>query len=99
MRYAGVTKLNCCNHGDAYGGLRQPICYFGEPICYFGVSIAVPIQMRYKIILQDVGARHCRALTGVPHVNENRYITQYGSVSAKNLSGLTKIMHYKSWKY
>ncbi|WP_335082804.1 hypothetical protein [Nostoc sp.] len=20
VRYAGVTKLNCCNHGDAYGG-------------------------------------------------------------------------------
>jgi hypothetical protein len=29
--------------------------------------------MRYKIILQGVGARQCRALTGVPHVNENRY--------------------------
>ncbi|MBD2532472.1 hypothetical protein H6G97_23960 [Nostoc flagelliforme FACHB-838] len=32
--------------------------------------------MRYKIILQGVGARQCRAPTGVPHVNENRYIIQ-----------------------
>ena len=44
VRYAGVTKLNCCNHGDAYGYLRicycgEPICYFGERICYFGERI------------------------------------------------------------
>ncbi|QFS45261.1 hypothetical protein [Nostoc sphaeroides] len=30
--------------------------------------------MRYSIISQGVGARHCRALTGIPHGNENRYI-------------------------
>ncbi|MHC5724851.1 MAG: hypothetical protein ACYTXY_12055 [Nostoc sp.] len=36
---AGVTKLNCCNHGDAYGWLRLRICYFGELICYFGELI------------------------------------------------------------
>ncbi|MEH2055011.1 MAG: hypothetical protein V7K97_02270 [Nostoc sp.] len=29
--------------------------------------------MRYNITSQGVGARHCRAPTGVPHVNENRY--------------------------
>ncbi|XHR80545.1 MAG: hypothetical protein ACFKPT_20035 [Gloeotrichia echinulata GP01] len=29
--------------------------------------IALPIQMRYKIVSRDVGARHCRALTDVPH--------------------------------
>jgi len=31
------------------------------------VDIAVPIQMRYNIISPGVGARQCRALTGVPH--------------------------------
>ena len=31
------------------------------------MSIALPIQMRYKIVSRDVGARHCRALTDVPH--------------------------------
>ncbi|MEH2397610.1 hypothetical protein [Nostoc sp.] len=36
--------------------------------------VAVPIQMRYNIISPGVGARQCRAPTGVPHVNENRYI-------------------------
>ncbi|MEH2059785.1 MAG: NB-ARC domain-containing protein [Nostoc sp.] len=35
--------------------------------------IAVSIQMRYNITSQGVGARQCRAPTGVPHVNENRY--------------------------
>jgi hypothetical protein len=30
-------------------------------------GIALPIQMRYKIVSRDVGARHCRALTDVPH--------------------------------
>jgi hypothetical protein len=39
--------------------------------CY----MAVPIQMRYSITSQGVGARHCRALTGIPHGNENRYIS------------------------
>ncbi|MEH1874090.1 hypothetical protein [Nostoc sp.] len=29
--------------------------------------------MQYNIISRDVGVRHCRAPTGVPHVNENRY--------------------------
>ncbi|MBX9256383.1 hypothetical protein H1Q63_21075 [Desmonostoc muscorum CCALA 125] len=29
--------------------------------------IAVPIQMRYNIMSPGVGARHCRAPTGVPH--------------------------------
>ncbi|WP_152589007.1 hypothetical protein [Nostoc sphaeroides] len=29
--------------------------------------------MRYNIISQGVRARQCRAPTGVPHVNENRY--------------------------
>jgi hypothetical protein len=36
--------------------------------------IAVPIQMRYNITSTGVGARQYRALTGVLHVNENRYI-------------------------
>ncbi|MEN2383642.1 MAG: hypothetical protein HEQ35_31275 [Gloeotrichia echinulata IR180] len=31
------------------------------------LPIALPIQMRYKIVSRDVGARHCRALTDVPH--------------------------------
>ncbi|WP_298912229.1 hypothetical protein [uncultured Nostoc sp.] len=35
--------------------------------------IAVPIQIRYNIISPGVGARQCRALTGVPYVNKNRY--------------------------
>lgn len=47
-------------------------------LCY---SIAVPTQIRYKIISQSVGAIHVDAEqlpagycpTGVPHVNENRY--------------------------
>ncbi|MHC5823818.1 MAG: hypothetical protein ACYT04_50285 [Nostoc sp.] len=34
-----MKKLNCCNHGDAYGWLRLRICYFGERICYFGDRI------------------------------------------------------------
>ncbi|MHC5610781.1 MAG: hypothetical protein ACYTXA_07130 [Nostoc sp.] len=29
--------------------------------------------MRYNIILRGVGARQCRAPTGVNHVNEKRY--------------------------
>jgi hypothetical protein len=29
--------------------------------------------MRYNIRSRDVGARQCRAPTGVPYVNENRY--------------------------
>jgi hypothetical protein len=37
-------------------------------------NIAFPIQMRYNITSRGVGARHCRVLNGVPHVNENRYI-------------------------
>ncbi|QFS43943.1 UvrD-helicase domain-containing protein [Nostoc sphaeroides] len=37
-------------------------------------TIAVPIQMRYNIISRGVRARQRRAPTGVPHVNENRYI-------------------------
>ncbi|MEH2397587.1 hypothetical protein [Nostoc sp.] len=41
----------------------------------YWLNIAVPIQMRYNIISPGVGARHCRAPTGVPHVNENRYIS------------------------
>ncbi len=36
-------------------------------------DIAVPIQMRYNIISRGVGARQCRAPTGVPHTNEKRY--------------------------
>ncbi|AUB38188.1 hypothetical protein COO91_04153 [Nostoc flagelliforme CCNUN1] len=30
--------------------------------------------MRYSITSQAVGARQCRALTGIPRGNENRYI-------------------------
>ncbi|WP_229489658.1 hypothetical protein [Nostoc favosum] len=44
-----MTKLNCCNHGDAYGWLRLRICYFGDAydwlrlrICYFGELISCP---------------------------------------------------------
>ncbi len=37
------------------------------------MPIAVPIQMRYKIISPSVRARHCRAPTDIPHGNENRY--------------------------
>gem|GEM_PF-2349442 len=37
-------------------------------------TIAVPIHMRYNIILRNVRARQCRAPTGVTHVNEKRYI-------------------------
>jgi hypothetical protein len=29
--------------------------------------------MRYNIISPSVRARHCRAPTGVPHINEKRY--------------------------
>ncbi|WP_277926756.1 MULTISPECIES: hypothetical protein [Nostoc] len=35
--------------------------------------VAVPIQMRYNITSRGVGARHCRAPTGVTDVNENGY--------------------------
>ncbi|WP_158680241.1 hypothetical protein [Nostoc sp. 'Lobaria pulmonaria (5183) cyanobiont'] len=35
--------------------------------------IAVPIQMQYNIISWGVGARQCRAPTGVSHANEKRY--------------------------
>ncbi|WP_158680515.1 hypothetical protein [Nostoc sp. 'Lobaria pulmonaria (5183) cyanobiont'] len=31
--------------------------------------------MQYNIILRGVGARQCRAPTGVPHGNENRYMS------------------------
>ncbi|WP_157816443.1 hypothetical protein [Nostoc flagelliforme] len=31
--------------------------------------------MWYNITSRGVEARQCRASTGVPHVNENRYIT------------------------
>jgi hypothetical protein len=33
----------------------------------FEMTIALLIQMRYNIISLGVGARHCRAPTGVPH--------------------------------
>ncbi len=46
-----------------------------------GAGIAVPTQMRYNIISSGVGARQCRAPTGVPHVNENRYRTHLISTS------------------
>ncbi|WP_190234117.1 hypothetical protein [Nostoc sp. 'Peltigera membranacea cyanobiont' 213] len=35
--------------------------------------------MRYKIKSRSVGARHCRAPTGVPHVNEKRYMDESSS--------------------
>jgi hypothetical protein len=54
VRYAGVTKLNCCNHGDAYDWLRLRNCYFGEftwtcvyTVCqigYDGIVALVPIN-------------------------------------------------------
>ncbi|MCV3215275.1 hypothetical protein OGM63_17455 [Plectonema radiosum NIES-515] len=36
VRYAGMTKLNCCNHGDrkSYFGDRKS--YFGDRKSYFG---------------------------------------------------------------
>ncbi|MGI2906765.1 hypothetical protein, partial [Tolypothrix sp. VBCCA 56010] len=39
--------------------------------------------MRYNIISSRVGARHCRALTGVPHVTENCYISSLDDKSFK----------------
>ncbi|WP_335108468.1 hypothetical protein [Nostoc sp.] len=51
---------------------RNEFCLF-TPTYLVARAIAVPIQMRYNIILRGVGARQCRAPTGVPHVNENRY--------------------------
>ncbi len=33
----------------------------------FSMDIAVPIQMWYNITSQSVGARQCRAPTGVPY--------------------------------
>ncbi|WP_334963548.1 hypothetical protein [Nostoc sp.] len=37
------------------------------------MRIAVPIQMQYNVTSRGVGARQCRAPTGVPHVNDNCY--------------------------
>ncbi|MCC5598108.1 hypothetical protein [Nostoc favosum] len=39
VRYAGVTKLNSCNHGERICYFGERICYFGERICYFGERI------------------------------------------------------------
>ncbi|MEH2288826.1 hypothetical protein [Nostoc sp.] len=45
--------------------------------------------MRYNIISRGVGARHCRAPTGVPHANEKRYsiavVTNVRTVLAQSL--------------
>ncbi|MBG1261887.1 hypothetical protein F8S20_23705 [Nostoc sp. BAE] len=51
--------------------------YEGENRSKATGSIAVPIQMRYNIILLGVGARQCRAPTDLPHINENRYAVQF----------------------
>jgi hypothetical protein len=40
----------------------------------YSCLIAVLSWVRYNIISLGVGARQCRALTGVPHANEKRYI-------------------------
>ncbi|MEH2065972.1 MAG: hypothetical protein V7K50_27555 [Nostoc sp.] len=42
--------------------------------CRIKTTIAVPIQMQYNVTSRGVGARQCRAPTGVPHVNDNCYI-------------------------
>jgi hypothetical protein len=56
-------------------------------------NIAVPIQMRYNIRSRDVGARQCRAPTGVPHVNENRYNTLVSNLeeSRKTVTQMDKV--------
>ncbi|MEH2058512.1 MAG: hypothetical protein V7K97_20640 [Nostoc sp.] len=33
--------------------------------------------MQYNVTSRGVGARHCRAPTGVPHVNDNCYMKVY----------------------
>ncbi|MCC5605038.1 hypothetical protein [Nostoc favosum] len=43
----------------------------------YGGCIAVPIQMRYNITSQGVGARQCRALTGIPHKKALTYKSQF----------------------
>ncbi|MBD2564416.1 MULTISPECIES: hypothetical protein [Nostoc] len=55
------------------------------------INMAVPIQMRYNITSRGVGARHCRAPTGVPHVNENRYNSIKNIISA---AGTTSTSEY-----
>ncbi|MEH1874541.1 hypothetical protein [Nostoc sp.] len=49
-----------------------------EEVCqsygFAKVDIAVPIQMRYKIISPGAGACLRQAPTDVPYINENRYI-------------------------
>ncbi|MGI2905296.1 type I restriction endonuclease subunit R [Tolypothrix sp. VBCCA 56010] len=49
-------------------------------------TIAVPIQMRYNIISSRVGARQCRAPTGVPHVTENCYTISVMSALPQTLA-------------
>ncbi len=46
--------MNCCGHNTSL-------------TMHDLLAIAVLIQMRYNIISQGVGARQCRALTGVRH--------------------------------
>gem|GEM_PF-5676219 len=40
-------------------------------------------DVEYNIILQSVRARQCRALTGIRHVNEKRFISVGWSKQAK----------------
>ncbi|MFK0732475.1 MAG: type II toxin-antitoxin system HicB family antitoxin [Gloeotrichia echinulata GP01] len=46
---------------------REMILAYRQQNKEIPTGIALPIQMRYSIVSRDVGARHCRALTDVPH--------------------------------
>jgi hypothetical protein len=55
-----------------------------------GSHIALPIQMRYKIVSRDVGARHCRALTDVLTRARNAIQTGYILYMQQNSRFLVK---------
>ncbi|MEH2065715.1 MAG: DUF4278 domain-containing protein [Nostoc sp.] len=78
--------------------IEQPF----RPVPRIGPAyIAVPIQMQYKVTSRGVGARHCRAPTGVPHVNDNCYNLIYRGVNyrvdpnSKSVEALLAPLDYK----
>ncbi len=63
------------------------------------IHIAVPIYMRYNITSRGVEARQCRAPTGVPHVNENRYKSIFCNIMSFTITDLEQLQsEHPEWQ-
>ncbi|MBD2565308.1 MULTISPECIES: hypothetical protein [Nostoc] len=51
------------------------------------MAISFTLADWYNITSRGVGARHCRAPTGVPHVNEKRYSVRFHRENLVSLDG------------